>query len=328
MERPGLGPEPSRRVMAITPAAIPALKGADPQVLQDIKRAAAATSVDFGYLVAQAYQESSLKPDAKTSTSSATGLYQFTEGTWLREFQAHGAQYGNGNLAAKIAIDDAGRAHVSDPATRDRILALRNDPALSSELAAELAKENRSELETSLSRPVTGTDLYLAHFLGAGGARKLIDAIASNANTNAANILPAAASANPAVFYDDTGTPRSASAIYDYFAGKIDGQSRSYLAAAQPDGGHAQAATVALALQVAPTSPFAGSGSSAPTELGLLGGVVPTGTLSRHTLDQIALAALRTVRFGGGSQAGSGISPLSPAILPSSKSRKSGARPI
>ncbi|HYB08865.1 MAG TPA: lytic transglycosylase domain-containing protein [Alphaproteobacteria bacterium] len=319
--------------MAITPTAALPLKGADPQVLQDIKRAANATSIDFGYLVAQAYQESSLKPDVKAANSTATGLYQFTEGTWLREFQAHGAQYGYGDLAAQITTDDAGKLHVPDGATRSQILALRNDPTVSSELAAELAKENRSELESALSRPVTGTDLYLAHFLGAGGAQKLLNTVTSNGGASAAGILPAAAAANPAVFYDDTGAPRSVSAIYNYFADKIEGRSQAYAVSTQaggsPDGaGASSPPQIAPSLRLAGAPPLTMFGSSTFGEPVLEAAATAAGGISRHALDQLTLAALQTVAFNSISPSSAGASILSPAIAPPSKSHKSDVRPI
>src|SRR5579875_3311819 len=151
-----------------------ALHGADPQILRDIQRAASATSVDFNYLVAQASQESAFQPDAKAATSTATGLYQFTELTWLHEFRLHGAQYGYGDLAQAVTVDEAGREKVLDPEKRKAILDLRTDPALSASLAAELARENRAALERDLGRSVNATDLYLAHFLGAGGASRSV----------------------------------------------------------------------------------------------------------------------------------------------------------
>ncbi|HLV85239.1 MAG TPA: transglycosylase SLT domain-containing protein [Devosia sp.] len=39
--------------------------------------------VDFDYLLQTAMRESSLNPQAKAQTSSAVGLFQFLESTWL-----------------------------------------------------------------------------------------------------------------------------------------------------------------------------------------------------------------------------------------------------
>jgi len=57
--------------------------GASQEVIGAIKHASQKTGVDFDYLVNQARTESSFRPDVKASTSSATGLYQFLDQTWL-----------------------------------------------------------------------------------------------------------------------------------------------------------------------------------------------------------------------------------------------------
>jgi hypothetical protein len=279
--------------MAIRPTLIPAVQGADPQILRDIQRASTATSVDFSYLVAQASQESSFQPDAKAATSSATGLYQFTKGTWLREFHEHGAKYGYGQLAQAITINENGNAHVADPALRQQILRLRKDPALSAALAAELSKENKATLEANLRRPVNNTELYLAHFLGAAGAVKLLSTIKSDPAAKAADLLPAAAEANRSVFYDDIGNARTVSQIYHAFAAKI--------------GSHPEATAIAsangtvdaksLALFGPPAVPARGPAMAAP--LGLFGAFTTSRTpLGQRALDRLALVALQVLTGG------------------------------
>ena len=78
-----------------------------------IARAAQATGVDFSYLLAQARIESSMNPAARAQTSSAAGLYQFTQGTWLAMLDRHGARHGLGWADAAIA-----GGKVSDPGPR------------------------------------------------------------------------------------------------------------------------------------------------------------------------------------------------------------------
>src|SRR4051794_15299467 len=112
--------------------------GAKPssEVTSAIQKASARTGVDFKYLVAQAGQESSFKADAKASTSSASGLYQFIESTWLTMVRNKGADHGLGEFADKIDAG-AGGPRVADAATRRKILDLRNDPTVSAAMAAE-----------------------------------------------------------------------------------------------------------------------------------------------------------------------------------------------
>ena len=178
-----------------------------------LKKAAASTGVDFDYLYRVAMRESSLNPDAKAKTSSAAGLFQFIEQTWLAAVRKYGAAHGLGAEAAAIATNDKGRFVVADPAKRQEILNLRFDPEKAAALAGELSRENRTELESALGRAVDGAELYAAHFLGAGGARKLLSA---NADASAAQLLPAAAKANAHVFYDK-GRERTVGEVIDSF---------------------------------------------------------------------------------------------------------------
>ena len=131
-----------------------------------IARAATRTGVDFDYLLAQARLESGLDPSAKARTSSATGLYQFIDSTWLRTLDRHGAKHGMD--WADAAIGSNGR--VADRATRDHLLSLRYDADTSSLMAAELTRENAAGLQTILGREAEPAELYLAHFMGLGGA--------------------------------------------------------------------------------------------------------------------------------------------------------------
>lgn len=191
-------------------------RNAPAHVVRAVQQASAATGVDFAYLMDKAGVESGYRTDVKASTSSATGLFQFTEGTWLNMVEQHGAKYGLGVYADKI-----NNGSVSDPQTRREILNLRKDPRLSAIFAAELANDNKTHLENELGRPVGNTELYMAHFLGAGGAAKFLKALDKNPNQPAASLLPDAAKANLNVFYDGT-RPKSVGQIFDNFAAKFD----------------------------------------------------------------------------------------------------------
>ncbi|MFD1610245.1 lytic transglycosylase domain-containing protein [Sphingomonas tabacisoli] len=186
-----------------------------------IQRASLKTGVDFSYLLGQAQVESSLRPDAKASTSSASGLYQFVEQSWLGAVKKHGAEHGLGWAADSISQGANGRYYVSDTATRDYILKLRNNADVSSLMAAEYASDNKAELQTALGRDVGGVDLYMAHFLGVGGAKKFLTALSSDPGASAAQLFPAAAASNRGVFFGEGGRARSVSEIYDRFAAKL-----------------------------------------------------------------------------------------------------------
>jgi hypothetical protein len=176
-----------------------------------IARAAEATGVDFTMLMETARRESGFNPRAKAPTSSATGLFQFIEQTWLEMVRRHGAKHGLSREAGMIDVR-GGRSVVSDPAQRRAILELRNDPELSARMAGELAKENGARLAQRLGRDPAPGELYAAHVLGAAGAARLIEAAATGA-PNAGAIFPREAAANRWLFNDKSGAPRSAQAL-------------------------------------------------------------------------------------------------------------------
>lgn len=164
-----------------------------------IRRAGDATGVEFDVLYNMARRESSLNPAATAKTSSAAGLFQFIEQTWLGAVKKYGARHGLAAEAAAISQNADGKYAVSDEARRERILNFRFDPAKAAGLAGELVNENRAGLERRLGRAVNAAEIYAAHFLGVGGAAKLL---AADADVPAADLLPAAAKANRPVFFD------------------------------------------------------------------------------------------------------------------------------
>jgi hypothetical protein len=194
------------------------------RVISAIKTASAETGVNFSYLMQKAAQESGFRPDAAAKTSSATGLYQFTEQTWLRMVQEHGDQHGVGVLASKIETRPDGSVGVKDRLLRQQILDMRKNPEMAASMAAEFAQDNRAHLTAALGGTIGNTELYMAHFLGAGGATEFLQALRSAPTTAAANLLPQAAAANKSVFYDNNGKPRSVTEIYNRFATKMDGK--------------------------------------------------------------------------------------------------------
>ena len=142
-----------------------------------IQRGAEATGVDFSLLVQTARRESALNANARASTSSASGLFQFIDATWLDMVRRHGAAHGLGQYAH--ALQSGG----VDASTRSDILALRSDPELSACMAGELARENAQALSSQLGRSPSAGELYAAHVLGSGGAARLIQAAAQGART-------------------------------------------------------------------------------------------------------------------------------------------------
>jgi len=193
-------------------------KGASSAVVSAIQGASARTGVSFDYLMNKAQQESSFDPKAKASTSSATGLFQFIDSTWISAVKNYGSQFGIGNLSSQISSDGS----IADPQAKAQIMKLREDPAMASNMVAAMTKDNANYLESSLGGKVGQTDLYMAHFLGLGGADKFLHARQENAMQPAANLFPAAANANRNVFYDASGRKKTVEEVYQFFAKKMD----------------------------------------------------------------------------------------------------------
>ncbi len=196
--------------------------------LSGLKSASAKSGVSFQYLVAKAAQESSLKTDAMAKTSSAKGLFQFTQGTWLDMMDRFGERYGYGDLAAKISVGTDGKATVDDPIAKRRILDMRKDPEASALMAAEYALGNAQSLHNTLGRDPDAADLYLAHFLGASGSSRLLTAAADSPGASAASLLPAAANANTSVFYTPDGRARTVAEVAELVRGRFSDQMDRY----------------------------------------------------------------------------------------------------
>jgi hypothetical protein len=195
--------------------------GSQVSVRAEIQRASASTGVDFDYMLGQAGLESSLNPKARASTSSASGLYQFINSTWLNTVQKHGAKHGLDWAAASIEQTGKGPV-IRDPAMRQQIMAMRFDPQVASLMAGEFAADNRATLQAALGREPNGTDLYLAHFLGPAGASSFLQNCGRDPNQSAAALFPKAASSNHNIFFDGAGKPRSLAEVYSLLETKLE----------------------------------------------------------------------------------------------------------
>jgi hypothetical protein len=198
--------------------------------------------------------ESNFDPKASASTSSARGLFQFIDQTWLGTVKEAGSQLGYGQYADAISKSSSGSYSVSDPAARDAILKLRDDPAASSSMAAVLTQSNSFKLTGQIGRRPTDSELYMAHFMGVGGAAKLISNAEDNPNASGVALFPNAAAANHSIFYDRTGRARSVSEVYSVLTQRYDSAANS-------------PATRTAMASVGVTPANAASASAAPTPI-------------------------------------------------------------
>lgn len=209
---------------ATAPTAIDASRT---QVTGAIKQASNTTGTSFQYLLATAKMESDFNPSAGASTSSARGLYQFIDQTWLATVKQAGGDLGYGQYANAITKTASGEYVVSDPATRRAIMTLRDDPNIASAMAGALTQSNSFQLTGMIGRRPTDGELYMAHFMGAAGAAKLINGAQDSPQANAARMFPNAAAANRSIFYDQMGQARSVSDVYSVLSARYAGAAGS-----------------------------------------------------------------------------------------------------
>lgn len=241
----------------ISPIAVP------PRIEMALRHASQTTGTDFDYLLDTAIRESGLKSDAKSKSSSASGLFQFIESTWLGMIKSAGEALGIGDLADKIEQRPDGRYEVADPAAKREILALRNDPETAAVVAGVYTRDAERALEGQLGRSPSNGELYLAHFLGQGGAHRMIEAVRATPDAKAADLFPQAAAANRSLFYRG-GQPMTVQAVY---VGLIADHDRGPTRLAGADVAEGQAMPVispaaASYLKPANFGPAAGAGGS------------------------------------------------------------------
>ncbi|HEV7334565.1 MAG TPA: transglycosylase SLT domain-containing protein [Bosea sp. (in: a-proteobacteria)] len=214
--KPGAAPVPAALPRQQLPRA-PITIGGDPDqiltfgpirirrhLVDIIVRAGRIVGADPTLLMAVADKESSFATTVQAKTSSATGLYQFIEQTWLGVVFEFGRKHGMVAEAALIARN--GRQFVvADANERQRILDLRREPYLSALLAAEMLKRDTLRLEKAMGRHLTGGEIYLIHFLGPDAAQTFIETMEETPGASAAELLPRPAQANRPIFYAEAG---------------------------------------------------------------------------------------------------------------------------
>jgi hypothetical protein len=296
--------------MSVDASSAPSAAGIDPsraRVAGAIKQAANTTGTSFEYLLATAKMESNFNPSAKASTSSARGLFQFIDQTWLGTVKEAGAKLGYGNYADAITRSSSGSYSVSDPAARAAILKLRDDPAASSAMAGVLTQSNSFRLTGKIGRRPSDGELYMAHFMGVGGAAKLIGNAEDNPKASGARLFPNAAAANRSIFYERGGRARNVSEVYSVLTSR-------YASAANSPATRTAMASVGV-------TPTAVAATAKPVDnMAYLSSfpdarsVTPVAASSQSTITTASLQQPGQPMFRSLFQAGERAQPVSPAV--------------
>lgn len=199
-------------------------------IVERVVEAANKTEMDPALLMAIADKESNFSTTAKARTSSASGLFQFVEKTWLRALKDFGHRYGRSEEAKAIAGDAEAPPSVG-PQKRAQILNLRNDPYLSAALAAEMLKKDGAKIAEKIGRPLTAGETYLIHFLGPDDTERFMRAMDESPQMSAAALLPKPARANKPIFYEQQGRRlkvRTVSEVHEAFEAMMDKRTSRY----------------------------------------------------------------------------------------------------
>jgi hypothetical protein len=198
-------------------------------IVEHVVKAAKIADMDPALLMAIADKESNFAPKAKARTSSASGLFQFVEATWLKAIRAFGWRHGQVQAAQAIQGDEDDLR--VPPQRRAELLRLRNDPYLSAVLAAEMLKRDGDRISERIGRPLTPGETYLIHFLGPDDAERFMKKMEEQPKASAAALLPKPAKANKPIFYERQGrrmTARSVREVHEAFEAMIDKRASRY----------------------------------------------------------------------------------------------------
>ncbi|WP_050808159.1 transglycosylase SLT domain-containing protein [Asticcacaulis biprosthecium] len=170
--------------------------------------------MDPRYLVRLAQRESNFDPFAGAQTSTAFGLFQFTENTWLCSLKEFGPALGVSGAEA-IWRNRRGVCETSTRGERARLLALRSDASLSTKVAAAFSLKNYRVLSSEFGRRPSASELYMLHFFGQDAGLRFLEGYALRPYLPASLLVPDAAASNGRIFFTSGGRPRTVGEVFD-----------------------------------------------------------------------------------------------------------------
>lgn len=168
--------------------------------------------------------------DLDTASPTPKVDFGYSDEVWLRLVQAHGETAGIGPLARRIFRTSNGRIYAPVPDDRKTVLALKRNTAVAASITTTVARANAQRLSRLVDRPITTGDLFMAHQLGLDEAMRLLTAAEREPRRSAAEMMPAAALANPSAFFHGL-RPRTVEAVVQHYTAAFDQSVRGHLRA-------------------------------------------------------------------------------------------------
>jgi len=204
-------------------------QGGDPGVIKSLYRASIRTGVDFELLLLKASLESDMGRFTAAARSSARGVFQYIEPTWLILISRYGDKIGRPDYAQAIKIGSrTGIPYFkgNDKYLRSEILALRHDADVSALIKAyQIIEETDVIRHYKGGKKVSTTDHYIAHMMGLNLAKDFYDLMNKNSILAVARLnkpqMREAAMLNKAFFYDKRRRPLTANLAYVQFQKRV-----------------------------------------------------------------------------------------------------------
>lgn len=204
-----VGEREARSDLRSVPFWHPRVEGADPESAIPIgpggiertdlvELSSRTTGVPTTYARALFAQEGGDNTEAANPRSTARGLTQFIEGTWLQMMREYGPRYGlPQSLANQIEQKPNGAWRARTREAHDQLMELRFSPEWNAVMSGHYANQEHGDMVRRAGRPVSIEETYLAHFMNGDVAGQWVRAVGNQPQTNARAFLRRIYANNP-----------------------------------------------------------------------------------------------------------------------------------